>query len=82
VRPGSPCYISWVLIDMYLEIANGDEEFLMIWKSRPRFAFDGKSWLNANKLCVSYLKSGGRACKPDSVRRADVNVGALRRSFL
>jgi len=24
----------------------------------------------------------GRACKPDSVQRADVNVGTLRRSFL
>jgi hypothetical protein len=38
----------------------------------------GEAGQNVRKL----LKDGGRACKPDSVRRADVNVGTLRRSFL
>ena len=28
------------------------------------------------------LKNGGRACKPDSVRRAGGNASTLRRSFL
>ena len=55
MHPGSPCYICWVLIDMYLDIANGDEEFLMIWKCWPApVAFDGKSWLKPDKMSVSH----------------------------
>jgi len=54
----------------------------MIWKSRSepfaRWKELGEAGQNVRKL----LKDGGRACKPDSVRRADVNVGTLRRSFL
>src|ERR1700738_2073468 len=30
----------------------------------------------------AFLKNGGRACKPDSVRRANGNACTLRRSFL
>ena len=52
---GSLYYIRWVFIDVYLEIANGDEEFLMIWKCWPApVAFDGKSWLKPDKMSVSH----------------------------
>src|SRR5260370_1660458 len=37
---------------------------------------------NFAKTVRNLLKISGRACKPDSVRRADVNACTLRRSFL